>query len=97
MFNLTFKKTELTNLEIEIDRLFYKLQDLNPTDKDYDTTAEQLVKLYKLKEVDSKKFVSPDAMAAAVTNLAGIILILNYEHAHVLTSKAASFVMKKLV
>lgn len=96
MFTLKFKKTEPTPLEIELERLLSVLETLPPTAEEYAAVADQVVKLYKLKEVDSKKLVSPDAMAAAATNLAGLLLILNYEHAHVLTSKAVSFVMKSI-
>lgn len=96
MFNFTFKKSEPTSLENEIERLLVELTDTKPTDAEYAVVADQLSKLYKLKEIDSKKRVSPDALAAAATNLVGILLILNFEHAHVLTSKAASFVMKSV-
>lgn len=94
--NLSFNKTEPSDLENEIARLFAVLKTMDPEAEMYDKTADQLVKLYKLKEVDSKKRVSPDALAAAATNLAGILLIINFEHAHVMTSKAISFVMKNV-
>lgn len=94
--NWKLKKTEPSSLENEIERLLEVLKDTDPTELNYATTADQLVKLYKLKEVDSKKRVSPDAMAAAATNLAGILLILNFEHAHVMTSKALGFVVKSI-
>lgn len=97
MFNLKFKKTQPTDLENEIARLFEELKKIDKIDDPmYDKVSDQIAKLYKLKEVDSKKLVSPDAMVGAATNLAGILLILNYEHAHVMTSKAVSFVMKNL-
>lgn len=93
MIKLTLKTHEPTKLEVEIDRLFAQLQEINKADtEEYNKVADQLAKLYKLKEIDSKKRVSPDAVAAALTNLAGIVLILNYEHAHVITTKAVSFV-----
>jgi hypothetical protein len=94
--NWKLRKTEPSTLEIEIDRLLEVMKTLPPTDEKYAVVADQLVKLYKLKEVDSKKLVSPDAMAAAATNLAGILLILNFEHAHVMTSKALGFVVKSI-
>ncbi|QPX71450.1 hypothetical protein SscP1EGY_53 [Streptomyces phage SscP1EGY] len=96
MFTLKFKKTEPTSLEVEIERILAEMKEMPITDENYATMADRLVQLYKLKEVDSKKLVSPDAMVGAATNLAGILLILNYEHAHVMTSKAVSFVMKNL-
>lgn len=97
MFTLPFKKTQPTSLEIEIERLLSVLTDEDPDTDKYNKVADQLSKLYKLKEIDSKKRVSPDALAAAATNLAGILLIVNFEHAHAMTSKAVSFVMKNAV
>lgn len=92
--HLKRKKAEPSDLEKEIAHLFHKLRDMDPADEDYSKVADQLVKLYKLKEVDSKSAVSKDAMVGAATNLAGILLILNFEHAHVMTSKALGFVWK---
>jgi uncharacterized protein YfkK (UPF0435 family) len=95
--NWKLKKTEPSSLENEIERLLEVMKNMDPADDEkYSDVADQLVKLYKLKEVDSKKRVSPDAMAAAATNLAGILLILNFEHAHVMTSKALGFVVKSI-
>lgn len=95
--NLKFKKAEPTDLEIEIARLLKKLNDLPPNSDDYDKVSDQYVKLTKLhSETTSKKRVSPDTLASAATNIAGILLILNYEHAHVMTSKAVGFVMKNI-
>lgn len=97
MFTLKFKKTQPTDLEIEIARLFDVLKTINKIDDPmYDKVSDQIAKLYKLKEVDSKSAVSKDAMVGAATNLVGILMILHYEHAHVMTSKAVSFVMKNL-
>uniref|UniRef100_A0AAU7GY64 Uncharacterized protein n=1 Tax=Streptomyces phage Scarif TaxID=3158858 RepID=A0AAU7GY64_9CAUD len=95
-FNLKFPKTEQTPLEVELDRILKLMSQLDVTHPDYAVMADRLVQLYKLKEVDSKKRVSKDSMVAAATNLGGILLILNYEHAHVMTSKAVSFVVKNL-
>jgi hypothetical protein len=97
VFDLKFKKTQPTDLENEIARLLNVLKDLPPSGDEYDKVSDQYAKLTKLhNETLSKKRVSPDALAGAATNLAGILFILNYEHAHVMTSKAVSFVMKSL-
>lgn len=57
------------------------------------TTLERLHKL-KLSSEPEKKSVSPDAIVAASASIAGIVLILGFEKANVLTSKAMSFVFK---
>lgn len=93
--NLKRKKTDPSDLELEIARVLDVLKNTPPTDEAYDKASDQYVKLTKLhSEITSKKRVSPDVAVGAATNLAGILLILNYEHAHVMTSKALSFVWK---
>lgn len=88
--------SEPTKLETELDRILEKMEQLDPSDTTYVAYADQLSKLYKLKEVDSKKRVSSDAVLSAATNLTGILLIINYEYAHVLGSRAVSFIGKKI-
>lgn len=96
MFTLKFKKTEPTDLENEIARLFKTLKDCVPGTARYNEVSDQIAKLYKLKEIDSKSAVSKDAMVGAATNLAGILMVLHYEQLHVITSKAALGMVKKI-
>lgn len=97
MINLKkFKKTELSSLEREIERLFELLSNTDPSDPRYAKISDEVKKLYPLKETDSKRRLSPDVMVSAATNLAGILLVLQYEHVHVMTSKAFSLVGKTL-
>jgi hypothetical protein len=42
----------------------------------------------------SKTRVSPDTLLIVGGNLIGIVLILGYEHLHVVTSKALGFVLR---
>ena len=74
-----------------------------------DTRYHELVKdlsvLYKLKleetdrqltrlEAENKMRLNPNSVLQAGTNLAGILLILNYEQLHAATSKAFGFIGK---
>jgi hypothetical protein len=93
----TFKLTEPSDLEKEIARLFALLSTIDVDDAKYNTVSDQLAKLYKLKEVDSKSSVSKDALVGAAVNLAGIFIITQHEHLHIITSKALAFVGKKSV
>jgi hypothetical protein len=94
MLNLKKLKNDPSALDKEIDRLLKTLSVMDPYDEEYPNVADQLVKLYKLKEVDSKSRVSKDVWIGAGVNLVGILTIVSYEHAHALTSKALGFVMK---
>jgi hypothetical protein len=95
MFTLK-SKTESTSLELEIDALFLSLKDEPKDTEKYAATADQIVKLYKLKEVDnnSKKTVSADALVNLAGSLLGILAVINYERIHVVTTKALGFVSK---
>lgn len=88
------ENTNLENLEKTIDELMLKMKNYEPTTPEYVQMADQLEKLYKLKEIDSKKRVSPDVLANICASLAGIFMILTYEHGRVVTSKALNFVPK---
>lgn len=92
---LKFKTSEPSDLEKEIARLFEKLSNTPEDSDEYGRVSDQLAKLYKLKEVDSKQRVSKDQVVAALTSIAGILIVVGYEHAHVIASKAALSFVKK--
>ena len=76
------------------DAIMSALNELNghtAETKEYAATADQIVKLYELRK---KRRVSPDALLAAGVNILGIMVIVGHERAHVVTSKALSFVGK---
>lgn len=58
----------------------------------YAQMADQLTKLYALKDHTVAKRVSPDVLATIGANIVGILLIVGHERANVLTSKAMSFI-----
>jgi len=87
------KKPEKTRLDQAIDYLLARLvEDDDP--EDTAKTVDQLAKLYKMKELDAPKHVSPDTLLLVAGSLAGIVLIIGYERANVVTSKALAFVLK---
>lgn len=95
MFGLKTKNETPTPLDNEIDRLLTLQSETQPDSDEYAKTNDQLIKLYKLREeVNFKKTVSPDVLAQVAGSLAGIVMILAYERAHIVTSKAIGFVSK---
>lgn len=94
MFAKKSSTATAVNLDQAIDKLLFQMDNVNGDADEYAKMADQLVKLYKLKEVDSKKRVSPDTLAVVAGNLLGILVIVGHEKAHVMTSKAIGFVMK---
>lgn len=81
-------------LQNAIDRLYTGMADYNPFTAEYSAMADQLIKLYALKEDTSKSRISSDALLAVVGNLVGIGIIVGHERAHVVTSKALAFAGK---
>lgn len=80
---------ERTILELEKD-----MQTRDGDSEEYATMLNRLERLYKLKEKNAPKRVSPDTLIVVGGNLVGILIIVAYEHGHVITSKALSFAGK---
>lgn len=69
------------------------IQELKGHDADsegYAKIVEQLVLLNSLKSDEKTDRVSKDTLALVLGNLAGIVVIVGHERAHVVTSKALS-------
>ena len=89
MFN---KTTEETLLDLEITSVQTALSNRKATDDDYDTMLTQLERLFALKQLEKPQKISADTKATIAANLAGILTIVAYEHSHVITTKALSFI-----
>lgn len=84
-------------LDEAIELLLLEMKNLQAYDPKYSACVDQLAKLYDIQkslEKDNKKILSYDQLLAVGGNLLGILLILNFERAGIVTSKALSFVMK---
>lgn len=80
-------------LDDEILNLLELMGHESKTTEEYESMTNHLTKLYELR---NKSRLSKDAMAGIVANLAGLIVIMNHERAHVIASKAFSLVKKVL-
>ncbi len=100
-------KTNDTHAELNkaIVRALDELENFSAAEDGYAKITTQLDKLYKMKyykpevifEESKKKPVSFDALVAVGGNLLGIVAILGFERAHVVSSKALGFVLKSRV
>lgn len=90
-----FKKDQTkTALEATIDTLHLDMNSLTASSPEYAACVDQLAKLYAIKDPKSKTGVSPDVAVTTAANLVGIGMIIHYERASVIASKALGFVMK---
>lgn len=81
-------------LDEAIEDVLEAMKDLDPTYDDYAVLVEHLDKLHKIKTYKKEDRVSKDTMLMVGANLAGIVMIMSYEKAHVITSKAFGMLLK---
>lgn len=81
----------MTLLDEEINAVVEVLRLMKPTDKEYVTVANNLKLLCEAREKKNDRTLSYDALLAAGTTLIGMLLVLNFERAGVITSRAFSF------
>lgn len=95
MFNKN-KPENRPGLEKAIDEALIELSKTQSGTPEYKAILEEIEKLYALRlpEPEPSKPISKDALIAVAGNLAGIILIINHEKLHVISTKAVGFVGK---
>lgn len=95
MFNRK-KKEELSQLDHAIAGVLSDMEGYDSDSAEYSKQVDQLMKLHSLKEAEKadKKTVSPDTLAIVAGNLAGIVIIVGFERANVMTSKAVNFLLR---
>lgn len=98
MFNIRNSEEKPRPIEIALDDLVKRLNDHDPDSKEYTAIVNNIKTLSEANAVDHSTYkklsVSPETLATIGANLAGILLILNHERAHVLTSKAMQHIIR---
>jgi hypothetical protein len=91
---LSKRSDEAQSLDQTIQMLEDDMRSMSGDSEEYATCLNRLERLYKLKEKHSKRGFNPDTLLIVGGNLLGIIIIVAYEHSHVIGSKAMSQVGK---
>jgi hypothetical protein len=87
-----FKKDPLkARIDTEIHQLLDLMGQENGYTDAYKSMASHVEKLMELKQKDS---ISKDTWVTVGTHIAGLIVILNHERAHVIASKAFGLLKK---
>lgn len=89
---ITKRKDRRTDLEKEVDASVEKLLKI-ANNKDEISNAIKVAGEWEASR-GKKPRLSPDTVALIAANLLGILLILGYEKADVITSKALGFIMR---
>lgn len=77
-----------------IERVMLDMKDEGPETERFAQMRDQLTELYKIRNENRSRRVSPDTLAQIIANLLGIGVIVGYEQKHIITSKALGFVRK---
>jgi len=92
LFNKKAKKETITDLDNELENLTIAMMTMDKSSDAYAKTVDQYVKLKEVKSKYENKTINPEVILTTAANIAGILLILNYEKAGAVTSKAISFI-----
>lgn len=98
MFNFQKPEPKRTPLDDAIDNLVLEIGSLDEGSEEQNRHADSIKKLCEakatLQNADQPDFVKAETLAMIAGNLAGIVMILSFEHVNVITSKALSFVFR---
>lgn len=75
-------------IDEEIERLANQLANMSPVSDEYAKTADNLKVLCEAREKKNDRVISSEALLAAAVNIIGILVVLNFEKADTITSKA---------
>ena len=91
-----FRLKKPSKLQLENDRLKDLLADLDPLDKDYETIQKRIAINDRLIDDSTPNRLSVDGntILTVTANVVGILLILQHENLHAVSSKALGFIMK---
>ena len=83
-------------IQLEIERLHGELKLHDPESDEYAAIQARLVTFVELDtpKVPEKKTLDPNTILLAVTNVAGIVVVLAYEHLHPIAGKAFGMISK---
>ena len=89
---INLPKSAKARIKAEREKVFTRMSAEDVTVKDWD----ELNKRYQAysEMIKPSWTVTPDTLLIALTNLAGIVLVLNYEKIDIVRSKAMSLVLK---
>lgn len=99
MFNSRKTQPKLSALDGEIARLISEMSAMPGDSDEYKKSVDNLKMLYEAKQIESNLEAKPttvdvNTVITVAGNLIGILAILGFEQAGVITSKGLNFVLK---
>lgn len=81
-------------LDATITELMHDMSTREGDSEEYATMLNRLERLNKMRKPRFREKISPDTLILVGSNLVGILIIVSYEHGHVIGSKALSHIIK---
>lgn len=88
------KNNDSEAFDLIINKIALELQSIDHDSDEYDKLLSRMERVVAMQSSTKTNRVSPDTKVMVLGNLAGIAMIVGFERAHVVTSKALGFVMK---
>lgn len=82
------------SLDAEVQHVLESMKTLNVSSEEYSVAAKNLQLVCQARNLKICSLIEPEAILLAVTNLLGIIMIMNHERLNVITTKAFSLIVK---
>jgi hypothetical protein len=89
-----FAREEASILDEPIDKVLSRMDTIEAYSEEYTVLLAQLERLVRLQNDEKSNRVSPDTKAVIFGNLLGILIIVGYEHGHVIGSRALNFILR---
>lgn len=90
----TPQKESKPNFQTELDRALADLSKLPIESQQYETAVKNIQILCTARAQKANDVPSMDAILTVGANILGILMVLNYEKANIVTTKAIGFIMK---
>lgn len=95
MLDKILRPQGMNALDKEIEHLVEQLGGIDPTDKNYAIVADNLRTLCEARERKNDRTISAEMLLGVIANVAGLLIVLNFEKTGVITSKAFSMLWRK--
>lgn len=89
-----FKKTK--KFDEEVEHILLELENLESYSEEYTASVKNLLTLCEARSKKTSQLIEYEAILSGGVQILGIILVLQYEHLNVITSKAFNFIGRKI-
>lgn len=89
-------KPDTAALDSQITKVLHEMDTVNTYSNEYKEMIKRLERLHKLKAQEAPKPVSRDTVWVVVGNIVGVVIIVAYEHKHVIGGRAFDRVSRPL-